>query len=276
MHIPKAHPTVRLKCAQVLFGILISISSAHCQLTAGAITVMVADTGCQLRLLNLATKAVSAISPGPIVTAYTAQGFCYIAPLANGKEIYVANQQTIWKYTVSTQTVSTVAGKNALGSTYPPVFGAASNARFGPIVSMKLAPDQTYLLIAEDFGLRRLLLGTMTVETISAETYTGYREGTGSNLQVWSCTAMDMDPTGTFALFSDMQSFKIRRLHLNESPIRSSFVAGSSQGQSNGIGSAARVSTISAISITSDGLVAYFLQDVFGSFTMGKLIISTR
>jgi hypothetical protein len=149
----------------------------------------------------------------------------------SGTSIYVANEQTIFKYSMSTGTTSVVAGSNTLGAVATTsTDGIGTAARFIYIYSARIARNGTYAImqiICEVNSLRRVWLNTGSVESISTMGFgQNYQEGTGTKIASGFCQQLEINPTGSFAVFWDDGFGRLRKLDLTVFPITPSFIAG--------------------------------------------------
>jgi hypothetical protein len=267
---------VQFKFIHMLFGLSLLTSGTYSQGVPAK--VLIADLGCVLNSLDLSTLQVTQLNSYGYFGITTQETDCFIAPLSDGTAIYVAQGQSLYKWVAVGEDgldhSYLVAGSGTTGYTYPIVNGPGSTARFGAIRAIKMAPAQTYILIADQFGIRRFWINTETVESIDSTFNMGYDEGSGFQLQVMGTRGLDIDSTGSFAVFYD-DSNRVRKLYLKEDPIRSEFIAGSTKGSVDGIQASAQFGPLTTLSISNDGSTVYGLQYLNFIYSIRKIIIST-
>jgi hypothetical protein len=271
---------VRFKFIRVLFGLSL-LTSGLCQYDK-KMNMIIADRGCNIRSLDMSTMAVTTLNWLDIIDANQQRGNCHPVTEIAGKVFWVANLHSIYKYNgiFSPHTRTLVAG-SGLNDDGPGemVNGPKASARFGIIRAFKpttwISPYS--VLIADQFGIRQMSLydHITAITTLTATPYTGYNEGSGSSLQARDVYGLDVDPKGTFAIFYDGGSKRVRKLHYREIPVRSEYIAGSIEGNQDGTRTTAQFGTLKALAFARDGLTVYGLQDFQGIHTVRVITLAT-
>ena len=163
---------------------------------------------------------------------------------------------------------STIAGSATNGN----LDGIGTAAQFGNITSMCIDPAGLNLYITESTysTIKKMVISTRQVSTIAGGTY-GFVDGIGAAAQFRNPIAICIDPAGLNLYVTDRDNHKIRKIVISTGEV--STFAGSTNGNLDGFGTAAQISSPDGISIDSAGLNLY-VTAASGSITR-KIIIST-
>jgi len=135
--------------------------------------------------------------------------------------------------------------------------GVGSNARFYNPSGITISSDDSFALIAELSypKVRKLNISTGIVSNfIGGGSYggaSGNSNGIGTNALLSSPNGITISPNSTFAYFVDSGNHNIRKITISTAEV--STLAGSSQGNTNGIGTNAQFNNLYGISMSPDG-----------------------
>lgn len=161
---------------------------------------------------------------------------------------------------------STVAGSGTNGN----LDGIGTAAQFGNISSICIDPAGLNLYITESNNIRKMVISTRQVSTVAGSTY-GFADGIGTAAAFRSPIAICIDPAGLNLYVTDRDNHKIRKIVISTGEV--STFAGSTNGNLDGFGTAAQISSPDGISIDSTGLNLYVTSA--NSSRTQKIIIST-
>lgn len=134
--------------------------------------------------------------------------------------------------------------------------GVGSAARFNLPTGIAISPDGSYALIGDsgNHTIRRLEIGSGVATTLAGQAgVSGSADGVGSAARFNSPRGVAISSDGSFALVADDANAAIRRIDLNTNAVTT--VAGQPgvTGFADGVGSAARFFSPTAVSVSADG-----------------------
>jgi hypothetical protein len=156
--------------------------------------------------------------------------------------------------------------------------GVGTAARFNWPLDIKISPDQSSALVCDqgNHAIRKISLLDSSVVRIAGTLSPGYAEGSGTSIAMTMPTGIDISVDGTFAVYSEYDGNRVRKLMLNGIFTTSSLVAGSTAGFSgsvDGTGSAARFANPQQLIISSD--MTFILVVDRGNNKLRKVVLST-
>jgi DNA-binding beta-propeller fold protein YncE len=195
----------------------------YLQRTAYCQYMIVADAGCQLRRLDVITQTLTTIS-----TVRVPGTACSMVILPTNDHALVAADVSIYNMSLSTGAYTQLAGGNGVND------GIGMEAKFNAIHSMALSPDGEYILLGTAGAIRKMVISTLRVTTLTSNQQ-GYGEGSGVNIKMGYFIDIDIDPSGSFALFTDESNGALRKLDLTTNPVTSSLLVGGLSNKPNAI-----------------------------------------
>jgi hypothetical protein len=172
----------------------------------------------------------------------------------------------IRKVVLSTASVTVLAG---LAESSGAIDGIGTNSRFNYPCAVTSSPDGSYALVADYNNnlIRKISLGSLTVTTLVGDhtwPFRGVINGIGTNSKWFHPQGIVISSDSSFALVADSLNHAIRRIDLSTASVTT--LAGEGlPGRLDGIGTNARFTFPSDLSLTSDGLsllVADTLSDL--------------
>jgi hypothetical protein len=226
--------------------------------------ILVADSSnYMIRQVVVSTKAVSTlIGSGPSVGLVDGVGTTSRFRLIRGVAIssdgifalICEGNNVIRHLTISTNTVTTLAGVTTSGSTN----GMGTVARFYVPYAISISSDGVFALIADSYNhlIRHIIISTASVTTLAGAAGTsGTTNGVGTVSRFNTPRSVAISPNGLFALVGDSSNHLIRHIVMSTISVTTLLGAGSS-GSTNGVGTTANFNFPSAISISPDNLFA--------------------
>jgi hypothetical protein len=226
--------------------------------------ILVADSSnYMIRQVVVSTKAVSTlIGSGPSVGLVDGVGTTSRFRLIRGVAIssdgifalICEGNNVIRHLTISTNTVTTLAGVTTSGSTN----GMGTVARFYVPYAISISSDGVFALIADSYNhlIRHIIISTASVTTLAGAAGTsGTTNGVGTVSRFNTPRSVAISPNGLFALVGDSSNHLIRHIVMSTISVTTLLGAGSS-GSTNGVGTSAKFYVPSAISIFPDNLFA--------------------
>jgi sugar lactone lactonase YvrE len=218
--------------------------------------------GVRIRQVHLATAAIHTLTgrvavsmDGPTACVADGQGALYVADSGNNR---------IVKVVLATGQVSTVAGSV---SGFADGIGAA--AKFGEMRSLALDENgMLYVADASNARIRKVVLTTGAVSTVAGSD-PGYVDGLGSVARFIYPNGLALDGQGALYV-ADSGSFRIRKVVLATGAV--STVAGSDQGNADGVGIDARFGYPRGLAL--DGKGALYVADS-GNYHIRKIVLAT-
>ena len=164
---------------------------------------------------------------------------------------------------------STIAGSATSGY----LDGIGTAAQFGNVSGMCIdsAGLNLYILHTNQNNIRKMVISTRQVSTVAGGTTSGFANGIGTAAQFGSPQSICIDPAGLNLYVADRDNHKIRKIVISTGEV--STFAGSTNGDLDGFGTAAQISSPNGISIDSTGLNLYVTSS--SSYITRKIIIST-
>ena len=237
-------------------GVFISSSGSYAIIT---------DSGNnQIRKLVISSSQVSLLAGGRGgITSGNTNGFgtnalfyrpygISISPMDSFALIVDSLNHQVRKLIISTSEVSLLAGSSS-GFTN----GFGTNAKFYYPDGVDISPDGNYALIADTSNdqIRKLILSTNEVSTLTGRRMYGSTNGIGSNALFYVPVGVSISPLGDYALITDLGNHQIRKLIL--STVEVSLLAGGvSSGSTNGVGTNVFFNWPTGLSISPDGSYA--------------------
>ena len=253
------------------------------RISPNGLYLLITDSGFNMvRHLNISTGFVSTVSGGTSIAGTTvgiSNGIGTNALFYGPHGIVISSSSSyalladfsshiIRKIILSQYLVSTFVGRTSLDT----VIG--TNVAFHYPTSISLSPDNSYGLIADSSHslIRYVVISTGEVKSFIGRTTSGFADGFGTNAAFFSPTGISISSTGNFALVTDKNNYKIRKIII--STCIASTLAGVKYGMVNGIGTNVYFSEMYGISISSDESYALIADSV--NNMIRKLIISTQ
>jgi hypothetical protein len=209
----------------------------------------VADYGCSMRKVNLYS--------GEVTTLFMPIGSnseeCRITKGPTVNYFFMVFRDLIYQVALPGGERTHIAGSGVSGTTD----GIGTAAQFLTIKTIATSPDGTFLLIGTSKDIRKMVISSKEVTTLTGSWGT-YWEGTGTNIGLSNCGGMAISADNSFAIF--ISNDRVRKLMLQTKV--SSFIAGNPlvNGQSDGVGSAARFQYPYDVSLSKDETIVYLLQ----------------
>ncbi len=157
---------------------------------------------------------------------------------------------------IATGVVTTLAGNGTSGS----ADGVGTWATFNQPRGIALSPDGTYALITDlNCLVRRVDMSSKMVTTVAGST-AGFADGTGTNVRFsTNLFHIAIDPTGSYALISDVHNHRIRRLDIASSQV-TTFAGSGAAGFQGGVGTNAVFRSPHGVSIDASGVYALIVD----------------
>jgi DNA-binding beta-propeller fold protein YncE len=237
-------------------------------------SAFVADTS-NHRIQKIATTTASVTSFAGSSTIGTTNGIGTSASFDSPYAVTVAPNgifaisvdfmaQLIRAIEISTVGVTTLAGSADSSSATD---GIGTNARFSFARSASIAPDSSFVLIADsnNNAVRKIVMTSAQVTTLAGR-YSGYSNGLGSNARFNNPRGLSISPEGSYVLVADRNNNIIRRIAMATGEV-SDFVGSSvSSGSANGIGSNAQFWEVQGVVISPSGSFALVTISAMNSF----------
>lgn len=218
---------------------------------------MVADgLNNRIRRIDIATGVVTTLVGGNSAGAVDAVGTLAalsaprgVALAPDGSFLLITDEQNfrVRRLDMATRAVTTLAGSSSGFAD-----GIGTNARFGGVFSVVIDPTGAFALVS-DFGnqrVRRLDVSSAQVSTLAGSTQS-FADGIGTNAFFNGPHSMVIDPTGQFALISDFQNNRIRRIVLSSARV-TTFSGTGSPSSTDGLGALALFNNPVALAVDSN------------------------
>ena len=236
-----------------------------------------ATTGLAVRQIDLATATVSTLAGGTVTGSRDGVGSVaqFRTPAGilsdRGDNLYVADfdNNKIRQITVSTKTVSTLAGSDTAGT----IDGRGAAARFNQPAGLALdGAGNLYVTEALNSDVRKIAIATADVTRLSGTPNAGTDDGQLVNATFWRPQGAVWGG-GSTLLVADTMNNTIRMLDLGGGNVTTA--AGKAREfvtDANRVGQGAAVRLSNAHSVASDGAGNLY---VFGNGAVTKVVIAT-
>jgi DNA-binding beta-propeller fold protein YncE len=193
----------------------------------------------------------------------------------DGLYALVADQDNhlIRQINISTLSVTTLAGnRSSAGSTN----GVGTLALFNRPRGVSISPDGVYALVADWINrlIRKIIVSTASVTTLTGLAgSSGTANGVGTIARFIGPAGVSISPDGAYALVADPNTL-IRQIIISTTSVTTLAGFAGSSGFANGVGTIARFTGSTGVSISPDGV--YALVADYGNHLIRRIIVSTR
>jgi DNA-binding beta-propeller fold protein YncE len=253
-------------------GVAISLDGSHVIVVEGALT-----SSHRVRHIVVATGVVTTLAGNG---AGFADGVGTLAKFSaprgvtfspDGSYILIADQGN---YRIRRLDMTTSAVTTLVGSTQGFADGTGTNAKFNGFLQLAFDPSGSYALICDwvNNRIRRLEIATSQVTTLAGSGESGFQDGVGaSSIFNWP-TGVSIDPTGTYALITDYENQRIRRIVIATAQVTTLAGMGAVSAL-NGVGAQATFFSPGGISIDAGGMFALVAE--FGNNRIRRIALSS-
>jgi DNA-binding beta-propeller fold protein YncE len=148
-----------------------------------------------------------------------------------------------------------------------------TNARFNTPVGVTISADGLFAVVADTINnlIRSMILSSLSVTTIAGVATAGALNGVGTNARFSGPRGIDISPDNLFVLVADSNNNLIRQVIISTGSVTT--LAGSTVGSTNGLGTNAKFSNPTGLSISPDKLFALVAE--YANDLIRQIIIST-
>lgn len=260
-----------VQCTPCAAGLNSPAGASACAAAYPVYALVVDWAGGAVRKMDIATSGVTTLvssmaSTPPSGIAVSRMGDFALYTSYDAKRIYKLNLASL--------TTSVLVGSGVSGS----ADGVGTSATLGGPLLIKISPDGTYALFSDYavHAVRKINLLDSSVTRIAGSLSAGYTEGTGTSIVFNSPAGIDISSDGSFAIVTEYDGNRVRKITLTGGAVTSSLVAGSTSsasGSANGVGNAATFFHPDGVVISSDMTFALVVDR--GNNLIRKVVLSS-
>jgi sugar lactone lactonase YvrE len=261
-------------CTPCAAGLNSPAGSASCSAEYPVYALVVDWTGGTVRKVDAVNGGTSTVSESLSNPAGVA-----LSPFGDYALVTAYGVHKVFKINIAAKTTTVLAGSGTAGAVDATGTAASLN---GPM-DIKISPDATYALFVEQniHCVRKvsLLDGTVVRIAGSGTTTGAYMESTGTSIAFNGPVGVGISSDGSFALVTEYDGHRIRKITLTGGVVTSSLVAGSaaaaagSPGSADGAGTSATFRNPQGIVISND--MTFALVADRGNSMVRKVLLSS-